>query len=550
MSVESLFNLNKSVDAVLVSELESLCTIYNLPPQTLKYKWEAFVLNTGVPFHPTLPLIRNLKMTLQNEFEREIHTRRSTTLPSGSTYPEHRQPTKVTQVSGDTLEEFMSNLMSKHTIKTTQAPKSLAFQSRSQSVVDTQFNSHLNRLIEQQPSVELELLQPPIKEYRYMFEDMREKGYILDDHIEHLGQLMHEKYNCEFSNPMRTDQGTIFSYGRICGDTSEGKLNDKSVLLETSRDLGMGKRIRLNLSRVNDYSLFPGQVVAVEGKNLRGDCIHVDNILLPPSPGKTTTQSIEDIHNPATMIVANGPFTLNSDLSFTPFHSLIEKCLEERPNVLLLSGPFISSKHPHIMSGKVNMTPNHLFMNEIIGRLQHLITQNDNLDVILIPHADDMIHEYPLYPQPPLNLSLKHPRIHYLSNPCSFSVNGTSIAVSNIDILARLCKEEIHGPEAQTERIPRIIGHIFQQHTYYPLSPVDMADNIDAKQLPNINIKSKPDLFIIPSQLTHFIKMVDDVVCINAGYVAKQNTTGTFALVTMYPSHNMKDKIRVDIYRL
>lgn len=48
--------------------------------------------------------------------------------------------------------------------------------------------------------------------------------------------------------------------GRICCDASEGKLNAQSIVLETSRDLGMGKRVQLDISRVEQYSLFPGQV--------------------------------------------------------------------------------------------------------------------------------------------------------------------------------------------------------------------------------------------------------------------------------------------------
>ena len=48
--------------------------------------------------------------------------------------------------------------------------------------------------------------------------------------------------------------------GRVCSDAAEGKLNDKSVMLETSRDTGMGRRIGLDLSKAEEYALFPGQV--------------------------------------------------------------------------------------------------------------------------------------------------------------------------------------------------------------------------------------------------------------------------------------------------
>lgn len=48
--------------------------------------------------------------------------------------------------------------------------------------------------------------------------------------------------------------------GRICCEDAAGKLNEQSVVLETSRSMGMGKRVKLNLGNLPGYSFFPGQV--------------------------------------------------------------------------------------------------------------------------------------------------------------------------------------------------------------------------------------------------------------------------------------------------
>ena len=58
--------------------------------------------------------------------------------------------------------------------------------------------------------------------------------------------------------------------GRICCDTV-GKLNSKSVMLEGSRESSAGKQIAMDLSQVPQFSLFPGQIVAVEGMNGSGN---------------------------------------------------------------------------------------------------------------------------------------------------------------------------------------------------------------------------------------------------------------------------------------
>ena len=47
--------------------------------------------------------------------------------------------------------------------------------------------------------------------------------------------------------------------GRLCCD-SDGKLNAKSVILEGSRETSGGRHIQLDLSAIERYSLFPGQV--------------------------------------------------------------------------------------------------------------------------------------------------------------------------------------------------------------------------------------------------------------------------------------------------
>lgn len=93
---------------------------------------------------------------------------------------------------------------------------------------------------------------------------------VLDDRIDYIADVIAEHYKLEdgFSNPTRTTQETITAVGRICCDATDGKINSKSVMLETSRSLGMGKRILLDISDIKDYTLFPGQVNNKSNDNL------------------------------------------------------------------------------------------------------------------------------------------------------------------------------------------------------------------------------------------------------------------------------------------
>lgn len=53
-------------------------------------------------------------------------------------------------------------------------------------------------------------------------------------------------------------QDTVSVLGQVCCD-SNGKLNAQSVLLEASREHG-ARQVPVDLSELQEYSLFPGQV--------------------------------------------------------------------------------------------------------------------------------------------------------------------------------------------------------------------------------------------------------------------------------------------------
>ena len=54
-------------------------------------------------------------------------------------------------------------------------------------------------------------------------------------------------------------QEEVLAVGRVCCD-SEGRLNECSVLLEGSMELSGGQRVRLDLSKLQNFGVFPGQV--------------------------------------------------------------------------------------------------------------------------------------------------------------------------------------------------------------------------------------------------------------------------------------------------
>ncbi|EIE80547.1 hypothetical protein RO3G_05252 [Rhizopus delemar RA 99-880] len=508
-----------STDLQVIREINSICQVFTLTPEQVKFKWESYALNANISLKPTISYVKLLRNALQREFDRTLKKRR--------TGPSNRTVTKRSIVPMDlseygidfglTTQEQDNSMFSTSSIEAVDTKLSQAtsqFLNRPEShQIDGQYNGQLLRrgvVMNERPQIDLKHLQKPIEPYRYMFEKIREKADEMNDRLDFMGQLLSDKLHEKFSAPIQQSQVATFTFGRICSDASEGKLNAESVMLETSKELGMGKRIKLDLSKLQDYSLFPGQIVGVQGFNRNGNSFQVECIHMPPLPQKINPANLELISNggkPIEIITAAGPFTLDGDLSFKPLESLIQMCMEERPDIVLLMGPFVSAKHPLIAKGKITTLPEDLFREQVEVKLKHLLDACSNTQVLLLPHADDIIQTYPLFPQPPLK-DLQHPRIHLLSNPSSISVNGHVVSLANIDVLFRLAKQEIFKSSVHSDRFSRLVQHLIQQHTYYPLFPHAEEDSIDSSRLLDIQISWKPDILIIPSQFKYFVKAV------------------------------------------
>lgn len=148
----------------------------------------------------------------------------------------------------------------------------------------------------------------------------------------------------------------------------EGKLNPTSVVLEGSSGSCGGARINVDLSHMQTtnkmpFSLFPGQVVAVEGMNGTGRKLTAHRILegaIPP-PMTTSVRQLRQFHydsdkqdgKPLKVLTACGPFTTSQSMDYQPFMDLLYVILDEAPDVVVLTGPFVDVRQTAVQSGKV-----------------------------------------------------------------------------------------------------------------------------------------------------------------------------------------------------
>ncbi|KAL3812165.1 hypothetical protein ACHAXA_000934 [Cyclostephanos tholiformis] len=376
-------------------------------------------------------------------------------------------------------------------------------------------------------------------------------------------------------------QNSVLCVGRICNEAHEGRLNRASILLEGSRMHSLGSRIKLDLGGIlhdgNDrdgdrgYSLFPGQIVAVEGNNPSGRAMRVSRVIegiLPPSTAFIDAAVVapnddddnddgdderDDDLRALSIWTACGPYTTSDDLEYDPLLDLIERVVTESPDVVILCGPFVDGRQSLVMGedgmgptivddgengdgvGRL-VTPEQLFARKISSLLTEMY-ENDpdsKTQFVLIPSLDDAFVDA-VYPQSPFvddndgrdgrfgDLGLREVevagrvgvriadrprRVHLASNPCTLRIEDVIVGVTSTDVLFHLASDGCDVGLPPGSRLARLAGHLVRQGSYYPLFPPAPGVPLDMTKSREWEIPIRPDVLIVPSRLAPFAKPV------------------------------------------
>ncbi|XP_037373484.1 DNA polymerase alpha subunit B isoform X2 [Talpa occidentalis] len=366
--------------------------------------------------------------------------------------------------------------------------------------------------------------------YKSMFQKLQDIREVLTCKIEELGSDLKEHYKIEAFTPVQSPaQEPVTLLGQI-GCDSNGKLNSKSVILEGDREHSSGAQIPVDLSELKEYSLFPGQVVIMEGINTTGRKFIATKLYEGvPLPFYQPTEEDGDFEQNM-VLMACGPYTTSDSITYEPLLDLIATINHDRPDVCILFGPFLDAKHEQVENCLLTSPFEDVFKQCLRTVIEG--TRSSGSHLVFVPSLRDVHHE-PVYPQPPFAYSDLLPgdrkRVQFVSEPCSLSINGVIFGLTSTDLLFHMGAEEISSSSGTSDRFSRILKHILTQRSYYPLYPPQEDVAIDYENFyAYAQLPVTPDVFIVPSELRYFVKDVLGCVCVNPGRLTKGQVGGTF----------------------
>ena len=391
--------------------------------------------------------------------------------------------------------------------------------------------------------------------YKPMAMHLSEASEVLDDRIDefmNLVQVHHGLEDSAFGNAASQSTSEIIAVGRIASEMLEGKLNSASIVLESSRRMGAGKRVPLKIDAVHSYEFFPGKIVALRGVNASGEYFSVKEILsVPLLPPPASLPGTWDELNarlgadnddsgegtPLNILVASGPYTTDDNLVFEPLKTICDKASSTYADTLILTGPFLDLEHPLLASGDFELpedatyepdkvTLNDVFRTLIGTPLRHLAQQVPSIQIILIPSVRDAVSKHVSWPQeatPRKELGLPK-QARFVTNPVMLCLNEFVVGISSQDILYELRREEVVGGKSTTGNLlARLPRYLIEQRHFFPLFPP-----VAREQMPKSGtmdglatgamldpsylklgewLNVSPDVLILPSALPPFAKV-------------------------------------------
>ncbi|KAK1748756.1 DNA polymerase alpha subunit B [Skeletonema marinoi] len=377
-------------------------------------------------------------------------------------------------------------------------------------------------------------------------------------------------------------QNTVRCVGRICNEVNisvactRRKVNKASLRLEGSRQHSAGSRIHLDLQAFNnkdvksedkrDYSLFPGQIVAVEGINSSGRTMQATRLIEgvpPPSEKHRACDLLEYQYGAEKQDGKPLSIVTLYNLSYDPLQDIMFKISTDKPDVVIMCGPFVDGRQPLLHDGELTTVDED--GNEKKSTYEEIFFQNvsmllEEMYFVLVPSVEDAFVDS-VYPQPPfVENTMKRNHNHEYGDLGLHSwkvpdVKKRRNAATVCTVFRILARSKLTS--SQLASLPVMFYSTFHL----------MRCIVGSCEGRSVGDAMQPDILIVPSKLASFAKPVlDRTIVVNPGELTKNTTGGTYAIIDVHPMKRetledaveadmemfsgIQDRVRVDIKRI
>ena len=359
------------------------------------------------------------------------------------------------------------------------------------------------------------------------------------------------------SHSTQSFEAPTLIFGRLTIDKEEDFLTD-NVQFEFYDNKDNLVVCHLNFCKFQDqqYQLFPNMYIAVQVKGDLYDqscCLKVCKIFEINSEKDQADENESEgsvVKKHMTCLVFKGPYNLEGNAYFAGFDMIKHHVQKERPNVIVLIGPFVSDEQFHEdAAGELETIDEFAnIRDKNIQRLSGIVADIDSTcQIVMISDLAEADNVYPV-PIPPTIQSQPNTKgitVHIAGSPCMLSIGGTPIAFLPQDILTPCNKFPSH---VTGKRFVQTLRSIVSQKCLHPVYPLAYPfDVTQIEQLSWANVIS-PKLLIYSSRMTSFLGKARGTLVANARPILEDKEFGSFIRIQVdVSSPDSVDSIRLDL---
>lgn len=435
--------------------------------------------------------------------------------------------------------------------------------------------------------------EKPNPPFRYMMMDFDQIRHNQNERIFNLGKLMKKKIEASLSDgKMETDQpeeasneaneaGLIldgfyqhvgvasqsagYFLGRIITSSGlAGQDDDMILMLEGETKISHGAKVKLDLSMLPSYAVFPGQVIVVKGTNTSGRELVAqqifDDFTTPMEEyEEATLKTMWTDNKPIQVIFAAGPFTAPDNLDYynSPLQKLACKIKQMKPSAVHLMGPLVDERNEYANSCKMELTYEEAAKVLMGAFCADLKRANLSTQILTSPSTQDLCHE-PVFPchqyYDSLGFEAAYPNLLNLPNPVQYSIHDFRFAVSTGDALRSLNASEIRKSTARGrgDWSKRGYQHVVNQSSFFP-ALIGFGAFLDPTFHHDLHFDETPDIMVGWSKLKNVAAKLDNgTIALNPKSVYNGRGGGTYGVVTIAPPNGKPrhERVRVDVKKI